>query len=126
MTRKPFIIFLILFFVGVFLPSCQKENPSILKVYVRASNNILKANASVRIVGDLSKNTPEYLKETKTNEQGVAVFNLEDLFDKYKKDEDKVAYFTVYAKDTSLYYTTGTARAKANITYTTTITLKQQ
>lgn len=126
MNKKLFSLIALFSIMSVLLPSCKKENPSILKIYVRSTKGILVPSTKVRIVGDISKDTPEYLKEERTNEQGVATFKLDDLFDKYAKDKEKVAYFTVYAKDTSLYYTTITARAKANMTYTSTINLKEQ
>lgn len=123
MNRK--IIFLItICLTAVIVLSCKKDPPSILKIYVRSSKYTLVTGATVRIVGDIDKDTPEYLKEGLTNDQGVAIFNLGDLFEKYDKKATKVAYFTVYAKDTSLYYTTMNARAKANMTYTSTITLE--
>jgi hypothetical protein len=78
----------------------------------------------VRIVADVNNETPEYFDEMRTNSSGVAIFNLDDLFDEYGKDDTQVAYFTVYAKDTAAFYTTGEARVKVNLTATETIILK--
>ena len=109
---------------GLLLPSCGKKDPSVLKVYVRSSDYILTEDVNVRIVSKVSKETPEYFAEKRTNSSGVAIFNLDDLFDKYGKKDEKVAYFTVYAKDTADFYTIGKARAKANLTVTETIILE--
>lgn len=125
MTRRYFSLIGLFVVISIFLPSCKNKEPSILKVYVRSAKNILLPNATVRIVGDIDKDTPEYYNEKRSNEQGVAIFKLEDLFNQYGEDEAKVAYFTVYARDTSIYYTTMTARAKAHMTYTKTITLEE-
>lgn len=110
---------------GVLLmPSCVKKEPSILKVFVRSSDNILTQDAFVRIVADINKETPEYFDEMKTNNSGVATFNLDELFDQYGKKDEKVAYFTIYAKDTVDVYTIEKARVKAYLTTTETIILK--
>ncbi|MFA5574011.1 MAG: hypothetical protein WC994_03030 [Brumimicrobium sp.] len=122
-SKSTFFIFLVVLMFG--FTSCQDKDPSILKVYVRTNSHVLTEGAMVRIVGDKSKDTPEFFAEKKTNESGAALFNLDDLFDSYDKKADKVAYFTVYARDTAAVYTIDKARAKANLTSTTTIILEE-
>lgn len=107
------------------LYSCADKEPSVLKVYVRSGDYILTEGAMVRIIADIEKGTPEFMAEKKSNESGVALFNLDELFDSYGKDDEKVAYFNVYAKDTSLFKPAGKARAKANLTSTATIVIDE-
>src|SRR5690554_7755983 len=85
---------------------------------------ILTEDTSFRIISDIKKGTPKYFDEVRTNSSGVAIFNLDELFDQYGKKDEKVAYFTVYAKDTTTYQTVGTARAKAYLTSTESIIWK--
>lgn len=103
--------------------SCTEKDPSVLKIYVRSSANILTPDVNVRIVGDISKGTPEYKEEVRTNESGTAIFVLDELFDQYGKKDDKVAHFTVYAIDTAEFPTLGKAKAKQYLTSTETIIL---
>ncbi|WP_299206225.1 hypothetical protein [Brumimicrobium sp.] len=124
MSYKKLVLLAFVVFGGFLLPSCTKKDPSVLKIFVRSSDFILTEDASVRIVSDIKKGTPEYFDEVKTNSSGVAIFNLDELFDQYGKKDEKVAYFTVYAKDTTTYQTVGTARAKAYLTSTESIILK--
>ncbi|MEX2484799.1 MAG: hypothetical protein WED10_09570 [Brumimicrobium sp.] len=123
MLNKIFSFAIVICTIGLFV-SCKKD-PSILKVYVRSNNHILTQDAKVRIVGNLSEGTPEHFQETRTNESGVATFNLDDLFDSYEKGKEKVAIFTLYAKDSSNLYTSKSVRAKAYVTSTETITLEE-
>lgn len=123
MKFKSVILSLIVAMTAVLSTSCEKDDPSVLKIFVRSSDNILTPDASVRIVADVNKDTPEYMDEKQTNESGVAIFKLDDLFEEYDKKDDKVAYFTVYAKDTAEFPTLGKARAKAHLTSTETIQL---
>lgn len=109
----------------LFMSGCAEKDPSILKIFVRSNANILTPDAYVRIVGDVNKDTPEFLAEGKTNESGVATFKLDELFDEYGKKDDKIAYFTVYAKDTAEFYTLGSARAKQYLTSTETINIDE-
>jgi hypothetical protein len=104
--------------------SCKSKDPSVLKIYVRSNNNILTPDATVRIVGDISEGTPEYFEEKTTDPTGVVLFNLDDLFSSFEKKENNVAYFTLYAKDTSNFYTTKKARAKIHLTSVETIILE--
>lgn len=120
---KFYQFFLSLIIVGLIF-ACKSKDPSVLKIYVRSNNFILTPDATVRIVGDISEGTPEYFKEKKTDGSGVVLFNLDDLFDTYdKKEKNSVAHFTVYAKDTSAFYTTKKVRAKIHLTSVETIIL---
>ena len=107
------------------LPGCKPKDPSVLKIYVRSNNFILTEDALVRIVGDLSKGTPEYFAEARSDASGVAYFELDEYFDSFEKGKDKVAFFTVYAKDSSNTFSSDEARARAHITSTGSITLEE-
>lgn len=122
LTKKSFILAVSL--LVMMLHSCTDKEPSILKVYVRSSDYILTEGALVRLVGDISKGTPEFYDEKRSNDAGTVIFNLDELFDFYGKDDEKVAYFNVYAKDTTNTFTISKARAKANLTSTHTIVLE--
>jgi hypothetical protein len=103
--------------------SCKSKDPSVLKIYVRSNNNILTPDATVRIVGDISEGTPEFFEEKMSDESGVVLFNLDDLFSTYEKEQNAVAHFTLYAKDSSAFYTTKDVRAKIHLTSVETIIL---
>jgi hypothetical protein len=112
----------ILLILGLII-SCQSKDPSILKVFVKSNNFILTPDATVRLVGDISEGTPEYFEEKKTDETGVALFNLDDLFNSVDKDQNGTAYFTLYAKDTTENYTSKKVSAKIYLTSVETIIL---
>jgi len=103
--------------------SCKSKDPSILKVYVKSNNFILTPDATVRIVGDLSKGTPEYFEEKKTDDNGVVNFNLDDLFSSLDKEQNGRAYFTLYAKDSADVFTNKKVSAKVHLTSVETIIL---
>ena len=117
------ILSIVLVFSLVLVSSCADKDPSVLKIYVRSSANILTPNVNVTIVADVGKGTPEYLAEERSDESGAAIFVLDELFDEYGKKDDKIAYFTVYAADTAEFPTLTTATAKQYLTYTETIVL---
>lgn len=123
LTKRTLFVLSILMTTILF--SCKEKDPSILKIYVRSNVYALTEGATVRIVGDLSKNTPEYFDEKTTNESGVAIFNLDGLFDQYGKDEEKVAYFNVYTKGAAQYYTVTQVRSKAHLISTGTVVLEE-
>lgn len=125
MIFKNTILSLLIGMSVVFMSSCTKKDPSVLKIFVRSSANILTPDAKVMIVADVSEGTPEFKAEKRTNESGVAIFELDGLFDEYGKKDDKVAYFTVYAKDTAEFYTIDKARAKQYLTSTETINIAE-
>lgn len=125
MMYKNLVMSVLIAFSVLLMPSCVKKEPSVLKVFVRSPDNILTQDAFVRIVADINKETPEYFDEMKTNNSGVATFNLDELFDQYGKKDEKVAYFTIYAKDTVDVYTIEKTRVKAYLTTTETIILNK-
>lgn len=111
--------------VFLFITSCVKDEPSILKIFVKSKSNTHTEGALIRIVGDINKDTPEHLEEKLSNENGVAIFKLDDFFDQYSKNEDKVAFFNVYTKDTlGHFHYTNKVKAKENLTATETVYLK--
>jgi hypothetical protein len=111
-----------LLFLGLIF-ACRSKDPSILKIFVRSNNLILTPNATVRLVGDISEGTPEFFEEKKTDDSGVVQFNLDDLFSSYEEKQNAVAHFTLYAKDSSAFYTTKDVRAKIHLTSVETIIL---
>ncbi len=115
-------VFFMLFFIGM---GCKNEDPSVVKINVRSGSDTIITGAEVRIIGDLSKDTPEYQDQTISNGEGVALFNIDPIFDKYGKDDQLVANFTVYARDSQPGYTITKVRAKAHLTTTETIILKK-
>jgi hypothetical protein len=124
MLYKNVILSILLSFSVLSISSCTDKDPSVLKIFVRSSDNILTPDAEVRIVADIEEGTPEYLEDTRTNESGAAIFELDELFDQYGKNDDKVAYFTVYVTDTAEFPTIlESVRAKQNLTSTATINL---
>lgn len=125
MAYRKTILSLFIIVASIIVVSCEKDDPSVLKIYVRSSTNSLVQDAEVRIVGDVNKDTPEYFKERKTNGEGIAVFELDELFEEYEKNDEMVAYFTVYARDTAEFFTLGDAKAKAHLTTSETIILDE-
>ncbi len=102
------------------LSSCKKD-PSILKVFVRSTNNELVNNAKVVIIGDVNSDpaTPEYVDTVQTNSSGFAYFDMEPFFSKLGKKET-TGYFDVLAKkDTE--EGSGYIRCRAHITNVLTI-----
>lgn len=103
--------------------ACRSKDPSVLKVYVKSNNFILTPDATVRLVGDISEGTPEFFEEKQTDANGVVNFNLDNLFSSYDEKQNAVAHFTLYAKDSSAFYTTKNVRAKIHLTSVETIIL---
>ncbi|TSJ46589.1 hypothetical protein [Fluviicola chungangensis] len=102
------------------LSSCKKD-PSILKVFVRSTNNELVSNAKVVIIGDVNSDpaTPEYVDTVQTNTSGFAYFDMEEFFSKLGKKET-TGYFDVLAKkDTD--QGSGYIRCRAHITNVLTV-----
>ncbi len=102
------------------LSSCKKD-PSILKVFVRSTNNELVNNAKVVIIGDVNSDpaTPEYVDTVQTNSSGFAYFDMEAFFSKLGKKET-TGYFDVLAKK-DLEEGSGYIRCRAHITNVLTI-----
>lgn len=102
------------------LSSCKKD-PSVLKVFVRSTNNELVSNAKVVIIGDVNSDpaTPEYVDTVQTNTSGFAYFDMEEFFSKLGKKET-TGYFDVLAKkDTD--QGSGYIRCRAHITNVLTV-----
>lgn len=114
-------VFFVFLFIGV---GCKDKDPSVVKINVRSENDQLLTGSEVRIIGDLSKGTPEYQDKTISNGEGAAVFDINPVFEKYDKDDQQVANFTVYARDSQPGYTVMKVRAKAHLTTSETIILK--
>eukprot|EP01105_Mastigella_eilhardi_P005684 TRINITY_DN17334_c0_g1_i1.p1 TRINITY_DN17334_c0_g1~~TRINITY_DN17334_c0_g1_i1.p1 ORF type:complete len:125 (+),score=0.94 TRINITY_DN17334_c0_g1_i1:3-377(+) len=105
------------------LASCKKD-PSILKVFVRSTNNELVSNAKVVIIGDVSSDpaTPEYVDTVQTNSSGFAYFDMEAFFSKLGKKET-TGYFDVLVKKEPLQGS-GYIRCRAHITNVITVIIQ--
>ncbi|MDR0802621.1 hypothetical protein [Fluviicola sp.] len=104
------------------LSSCKKD-PSILKVFVRSSNNELVNNAKVIIIADVNSEpaTPAYVDTVQTNSSGFAYFDMNEFFSKLGKKET-IGYFDILVKrDPS--QGTGYIRCRAHITNVLTVYL---
>ncbi|MNJ83579.1 hypothetical protein D3C87_10010 [compost metagenome] len=121
MVRK--IGYFSLLSVLLVLSSCKKD-PSILKVFVRSSNNELVNNAKVILIADVNSEpaTPEYVDTVQTNSSGFAYFDMEEFFSLLGKKET-TGYFDVLVKrDTS--QGSGYIRCRAHITNVLTVHLQ--
>jgi hypothetical protein len=105
------------------LASCKKD-PSILKVFVRSTNNELVSNAKVIIIGDVGSDpaTPEYVDTVQTNSSGFAYFDMEAFFSKLGKKET-TGYFDVLVKKEPLQGS-GYIRCRAHITNVITVIIQ--
>lgn len=105
------------------LASCKKD-PSILKVFVRSTNNELVSNAKVIIIGDVGSDpaTPEYVDTVQTNSSGFAYFDMEAFFSKLGKKET-TGYFDVLVKKEPLKGD-GYIRCRAHITNVITVIIQ--
>jgi hypothetical protein len=95
--RIPTLLLLIVLTFGG-LQSCKRD-PSVLKVYVRSSNNELEGSAKVVIIGDVNSNPPTnpYVDTVLTNSTGFATFDMTEYFgDKGKKGA--TGYFDIVVK----------------------------
>ena len=117
---------LLLLFSALIITSCKNKDDSIAKIFVRNSNSQLINGASVVIIADVNSDpaTPAYVDTLTTNESGFASFDLERLFDKYGKKDDKVAYFDIIVKFDDKQ-AIGEIKARANITAVETVSLPQ-
>lgn len=119
------ILFLASILFSLMIVGCNPKDPSVLKIFVRSNNFILTEDATVRIVANLSEGVPEYFEETTTDGSGVAYFYLDEYFNTFDMAQDKIGYFTVYAKDSATTFTVGNAKARAYLTSTASITLDE-
>jgi hypothetical protein len=115
---------IILLAVFVVSYSCKPKDPSILKVFVRSTDNELQTNAKVVIIGDVNSNpaTPAYVDTVITNSSGFAFINMDPFFDGLKKGES-TGYFDIVAKK-NVSQGSGYIRARAHITNVETIYIK--
>ena len=83
----------------VVIAGCKKKDPSVLKVFVRSSNNELVSNAKVIIIADVNSEpaTPAYVDTIQTNTSGFATFEMEEFFDPMGKKET-TGYFDILVK----------------------------
>lgn len=106
------------------LNGCKNKDPSVLKVFVRSSNNELMPNARVVIIADIYSNppTPEYVDTVLTNSSGFALFEMDEFFDGLEKGEE-TGYFDILATK-NLSEGTGSIRCRAHITSVQTVKLQ--
>lgn len=115
--------YLSLISILIVLSSCKKD-PSILKVFVRSSNNELVSNAKVVIIGDVNSDpaTPAHVDTVLTNTSGFAYFDMEEFFSKLGKKES-TGYFDVLVKKDTLEGS-GYIRCRAHITNVLTVVIE--
>lgn len=79
--------------------ACKKNDPSILKIFVRSASNELLSGAKVVIIGDVNSDpvTMAYVDTLVTNGSGFAEFDLEEYYSAAGK-ENTIAYFDVIVK----------------------------
>lgn len=120
MVRK--MGYLSLVSVLLILSSCKKD-PSVLKVFVRSSNNELVNNAKVIIIADVDSEpaTPSYVDTVQTNSSGFAYFDMAAFFSKLGKKETTGYFDVLVKKDTS--QGSGYIRCRAHITNVLTVHL---
>lgn len=106
------------------LNSCKNKDPSVMKVFVRSTNNELVANAKVIIIADVNSDppTPAYVDTVLTNSSGFAYFAMDDFFDGLGKGVT-TGYFDVLVKKDPLQGS-GYIRARAHITNVLTIVIQ--
>jgi len=106
------------------LSACKNKNPSVLKVFVRSSNNELMQNAKVIIIADVNSNppTPSYVDTVMTNSSGFAYFEMDDFFDGLDKGES-TGYFDIIAKK-DVRQGSGYVHCRAHITSVETVYLE--
>ena len=106
------------------ISACKNKNPSVLKVFVRSSNNELMANAKVIIIADVNSNppTPAYVDTVMTNTSGFAYFDLEDFFSGLDKGVT-TGYFDIIAKK-DVRQGDGYVHCRAHITSVETVYLE--
>ena len=107
-----------------FMSGCKKKDPSVLKVFVRSSNNELVSNAKVVIIADVGSEppTPAYADTVMTNSSGFAYFEMDEFFAQLPKKE-KTGYFDILAKR-EISQGEGYVRCRAYITSVKTVYLE--
>jgi hypothetical protein len=104
---------------------CKNKNPSVLKVFVRSSNNELMSNAKVIIIADTDSDppTPAYVDTVMTNSSGFAYFEMDEFFDMVDGKKTKTGYFDIVAKK-DLAQGEGYIKCRSNITSVETVYLE--
>lgn len=115
--------YLSLLSILIVLASCKKD-PSILKVFVRSSNNELVNNAKVVIIADVNSEpaTPAYVDTVQTNSSGFAYFDMEEFFKMLGKKETTGYFDVLVKKDTE--EGSGYIRCRAHITNVLTVVIE--
>jgi hypothetical protein len=108
---------------GLVLCGCEPSGPSVLKIYVRNNSNILEQFADVLIILEPNDYASEYVVTKRTNESGFALFDLDELFTKYGKAKEKLAFFKVHITAQDGKQGSGTVRARGHNTAVHTIFL---
>lgn len=105
------------------ISACKNKDPSVLKVFVRSSNNELMQNAKVIIIADVNSNppTPAYVDTVNTNSSGFAYFDMAAFFEGLDKGET-TGYFDIIAKKDASQGS-GTVRCRAHIVSVETVYL---
>jgi hypothetical protein len=106
------------------LGACKNKKPSVLKVFVRSSNNELMSSAKVIIIADQNSNppTPEYVDTVMTNTSGFAYFDMAEFYAKLGKKET-TGYFNIIAKKDAAQGT-GYVHCRSHITSVETVYLQ--
>lgn len=113
----------LLVFALTIVGSCNKKDPSIIKIFVRSESNALVSNARVVIIGDVNSDPPTnpYVDTLLTNTAGFAEFDMADYFGE-KPKKGTIGYFDVIVKK-DVASGTGRIRCRAYITNVETITI---
>lgn len=111
--------------LSVVLQGCNKKDPSIIKVFVRSSNNTLLQDAKVVIVADVNSDPPTeaYVDTLMTNSAGFASFDMADFFGE-KPKKGSTGYFDIIARKDGKEGI-GRIRCRAYITNVETVVLEE-
>lgn len=104
---------------------CKNKNPSVLKVFVRSSNNELMSGAKVIIIADTDSDppTPAYVDTVMTNSSGFAYFEMDEFFELAEGKKTKTGYFDIIAKK-DLAQGEGYIKCRSHITSVETVYLE--
>lgn len=86
------------------MSACKNKNASILKIYVRSSDNSLVQDAMVTVIGDQTSSTKTlaYVDTTMTNQAGVAEINMQPYFDLADEKSNPTGVFTIICRKDSI------------------------
>lgn len=112
--------------IGVFallvlLNSCENNDPTIVKIFVRSASNELVVGAKVIIIADLQTdpNNGEFVDTLVTNNSGYVAFDISDYF---AGEPESVTFFDITVK-TSSKIGTGYIRSRVHNTAVETVYL---